>query len=60
MDSQDHPADCIMSLIEAPATLAAEVKADLVECTLKIEVSIPASFKAIFSHLATVAEETGF
>ena len=59
MDSQDHPAECIISLIEAPATLAAEADAALVECALKIDVSIPASFKANFSHLAIVAEDTG-
>ena len=45
--------------IATPASKAAEDVADLVECGLKIVVSIPASDQTDFAHLATVEELTG-
>ena len=41
------------------ALKAAEDAADLVECGLKIVVSIPAGDKADFAHVAKVEELTG-
>ena len=38
---------------------AAEVAADLEECPLKVEVSIPESFKIHFIHLDKVEDVTG-
>ena len=42
-----------------PAIKAEEDAADLVECGLKIVVSIPARGKTDFAHLAKVEELTG-
>ena len=39
--------------------LAAEVAADLVECPLKVKVSISESFKIHFIHLDKVEDVTG-
>ena len=39
--------------------LAAEVAADIVECPLKVEVSIPEPFKVHFVHLDKAENVTG-
>ena len=46
VDSWDQPAELIMSINKAPANVAAEADAALVECALKTEVSIPACDRA--------------
>ena len=43
--------------METPASAAAVALAPLTECALKMEVSIPASAKVFFIHLAIVAED---
>ena len=55
----DQSATFIMSIIEALLFLAAEVNADLVECPLKVEVSVPEFFKIPFIHLYKVDDVTG-
>ena len=48
-----------MSMTETLLFLAAEVATDLVKRPLKVEVSIPDSFKMHFVHLDKVADVTG-
>ena len=55
----DQSATVIMSMTETLLFLAAEVAADLVECPLKEEVSIPEFFKIYFIHLDKVEDVTG-
>ena len=52
----DQSAIFIMSMTETLLFLAA---ADLVECPLKVEVSIPESFKIHLIHLDKVEDVTG-
>ena len=47
----DQSPTFIMSMTETLLFLAAEVAADLVECPLKVEVSLQESFKIHFIHL---------
>lgn len=47
------------SVIGAPLTLALELDADLVECALKTDVSIPALPNNFLSQPETVEETTG-
>ena len=54
VDSRDHPAEAIISPTEAPASLAA-----LVECALKVEMSLPASSIAVLIQSAIDVEVTG-
>ena len=54
-----YSARCRGILNAIPALKAAEDAADLVECGLKIAVSIPARDKTDFAHLAKVEELTG-
>ena len=54
----DQSATFIMSMTET-LFLAAEIAADLVERPLKVEVSIPESFKTHFIHLDKVEDVTG-
>ena len=49
----------MMSMTEALLFLAAEIAADLVDCPLKVEVSIPESFKIHFVHLDKAEDVTG-
>ena len=55
----DQSAAFIMSMTETILFLAAEVAADLVEFPLKVEVSIPDSFKIHFIHLDKVEDVNG-
>ena len=55
----DQSATFIMSMTETLLFLAAEVVPDLVECPLKVEVSILESFKIHFIHLDKVEDVTG-
>ena len=48
-----------MSITETPCPLAAETEADLVECAENLFMSIPDCNRISFTHLATVAEDTG-
>ena len=49
-----------ISFVEIPSMAAADVEAALVECALKILVSMPASRMTSFSHRAIVDEVTGW
>ena len=59
MVSRDQSAVFIMSVTATPTFLAADAAAPLHECALNIAVSIPASFRVSFSHLAMVGDDTG-
>ena len=52
----DQSATFIMFMTETLLFLAAEVAADLVECPMKVEVSVSESFKIDFIHLDTVED----
>ena len=52
----DQSATFIMSMTETLLFLATEVAADLVECPLKVEVSIPEPFKIHSIHLDKVED----
>ena len=54
----DQSATFILSTTETLLFLAPEVAADLVECPLKVEVSISESFKIHFIHLDKVKDVT--
>ena len=60
VDSLYHPAIVIMSATDTPWAFADDVEADLVECALKMPVSMPAKARVSFIHLPTVAGDTGF
>ena len=55
----DQSATFIMSMTKTLLFLAAEVAADLVECPLKVEVSMPESFKIHLIHLDKVEDVIG-
>ena len=55
----DQSATFIMSMTATLLFLAAEVAADLVECPLKVEVSMPESFKIHLIHLDKVEDVIG-
>ena len=48
-----------MSATDTPWVFADDVEADLVECALKMPVSMPAKARVCFIHLPIVAGETG-
>ena len=55
----DQSATFIMSRTETLLFLAAEVAANLVQCPLKVEVSIPESLKIHFIYLYKIQDVTG-
>ena len=59
MPSADQSAASRMSLVVTPAPAADDHDAPLTECTLKMEMSIPASSMKHLSHLAIEQLDTG-
>ena len=55
----DQSATFMMSMTETLLFLVAEEAADLVECPLKVEVSMPESFKIHLIHLDKVEDVIG-
>ena len=55
----DQSANFIMSMTETLLYFVAEAAADLVECLLKVEISIPESFKIHFICPDKVEDVTG-
>ena len=57
--SDDQSAASRMSFVVTPAPAALEHDAPLIECALKMEISIPASCMKHLSHLAILQLDTG-
>ena len=59
MISLDQSATLRISDVETPLGLAAEAAADLVECSLQIETSIPTDLRTYLSQRDTVVQAIG-